>query len=207
MKEIETYENINEALESLDNGGRFYNFQTKANDGIINQAELGKVGGFFNDQQQMILFLEMSILRLKQTEKAAIVSNFDCDLTDTYQKYKSQELLPSEANSKGILASNAIITGIPKLVDSKVDFEGFILFTMIIGNMTSFMMIPLVDQYDVYELRDEVSSETFIIAHLKESERLPNKKVILGGVLKELKSSEEEEVAKGKFLEAVYFIG
>jgi len=207
MKEILTYKNINEALESLDNGGRFYNFQTKANDGIINQAELGRVGGIFYSQQQMILFLEMSMLKLNQSEKNAVVSKLDENLTDTYYKFKSQELLPSEADSKGILASNAIITGIPKLINSKSDFGGFIMFPMIIGNVTSFMMIPIIDQYDVYELRDEATSETFIIAHLKESERLPNKKLILGGVLKELKSSEEEKVAKGKFLEALYFIG
>jgi len=207
MQEIETYENINEALESLDNGGRFYNFQTKANDGIINQAELGKVGGVFFGQQQMILFLEMSMLKLNQNEKNAIVSKLDSDLTDTFYKFKSQELLPSEADSKGMLASNAIITGIPKLIDSKSEFSGFIMFPMTIGNVTSFMMIPLIDQYDVYELRDEARSETFIIAHLKSDEKLPNKKVILGGVLKELNANEEEDVAKGKFLEAVYFVG
>ncbi|MBE9467050.1 MAG: hypothetical protein IMY72_01865 [Bacteroidetes bacterium] len=128
----------------------------------------------------------------------------DSRLQKNYLKYKSQELLPSEANLKGIISSNAIITGIPKLIDSKSDFEGFIMFPIISGNVTTFMMIPLIDEYDVYELRDEELSETFLIAHLKDSERLPSKKMVLGGVLKELNESEEGDQVKGKFLEAIY---
>lgn len=206
MKEIEPYKNSKDAIQSLDNGGRFYNLFTKADDGKINQAELGKVGGLLNDKQQMILFLEMSILKLNQSEKNSIISKFEGDLTRTYQKYKAQKLLPSEAKRKGILASNAIITGVPKLIDSKSDFNGFIMFPIISGNVTTFMMIPIIDEYDVYELRDEESSETFLIAHLKGSEKLPNKKMILGGVLKELKTNEKVEESKERFLEAVYFI-
>ena len=206
MKAIEPYRNVNEAIQSLDNGGRFYNIRTKADDGIINQAEIGKVGGVFGSKQQLILFLEMSILRLNQTEKNSLVSKFDSDLNGSYQKYKSQELRPSEAKLKGVIASNAIITGIPRLVDSKTDFNGFIMFPMIIGSVTTFMMIPIIDKYDVYELRDEETSETFLIAHLKESEKLSNKRMILGGVLKELKADQKEDKAKGKFLEAIYYL-
>ena len=204
MKKIEPYKNINDAVKSLDNGGRFYNILTKAEDGIISQAELGKVGGIFNDKQQMALFLEMSILKLKDSEKEEVFSKLDSKLNQTLQKYKSQALLPSEANSKGIISSNAIITGIPKLIDSKSDFNGFIMFPIISGNVTTIMMIPLIDEYDVYELRDEESSEKFLIAHLKGSEKLPRKKIIIGGVLKVLNTSEMDNAEKKIFLEAIY---
>lgn len=204
MKKIEPYKNVNSALQSLDNGGQFFNFRTKAKDGIITQSELGKIGGVFIENQQLILFLEMSLLQLDQSAKKTVISKLDSGLQKKYLKYKPQELLPSEANSKGIISSNAIIKGIPKLIDSKSDFEGFIMFPIMSGNTTTFAMIPLIDEYDVYELRDEESSETFLIAHLKDSERLPNKKMILGGVLKELNEREEENEAKGKFLEAIY---
>jgi hypothetical protein len=204
MKKIKPYKNINSALQSLDNGGQFFNFRTKAEDGIITQSELGKIGGVFIENQQLILFLEMSLLQLDQSAKDAIISKLDSGLQKKYLKYKSQELLPSEANLKGIISSNAIITGIPKMIESKTDFNGFIMFPISSGNVTTIMMIPLIDEYDVYELRDEESSETFLIAHLKDSKRLPSKKMILGGVLKELNESEEENEAKGKFLEAIY---
>jgi hypothetical protein len=47
---------------SFDHGGWFYNLQTKAKDKLFNKPGLGKVGGIFIDKQQMILFLEMSML-------------------------------------------------------------------------------------------------------------------------------------------------
>ena len=78
------------------------------------------------------------------------------------------------------------------------------MFPIMSGSVTTFMMIPLIDQYDVYELRDEESSETFLIAHLKGSEKLPSKKMILGGVFKELNISEAEDGIKAKFLKTVY---
>jgi len=204
MEKIEPYKNINSALQSLDNGGQFFNFRTKAKDGIITQSELGKIGGVFIENQQLILFFEMLLLQLDQSAKESIIAKLDSGLQKNYLKYKSQKLLPSEANLKGTISSNAIITGIPKMIESKTDFNGFIMFPMISGNVTTFMMIPLIDKYDVYELRDEKSSETFLIAHLKDSDKLPNKKIILGGVLKKLNESEKEGEEKGIFLETIY---
>lgn len=204
MIKIEPYKNINDAISSLDNGGRFYNILTKADDGIISKSELGKVGGIFNDKQQMILFLELSISRLDDLKKNAIISKLESELQQTYQKYKPVELLPSEANSKGIIASNTIITGIPKLTESKSDFTGFIMIPIIAGNVTTFAMIPLMDAYDVYELRDEASDNSFLIAHARGTNTLPEKRIKVAGILKELKSNEHEEKASKKFLEAIY---
>jgi len=204
MEKIKPYKNLECALQSLDNGGRFFNFQTKAEDGIITQSELGKVGGVFIESQQLILFLEMSLLELDQSDKDAIILKLDSGLQKKYLKYKPQSVLPSEAGLKGIISSNAIITGTPKLIDSKTSFNGFIMFPMVSGNVTSYMMIPLIDEYEVYELGDGEASETFLIAHQKGYEKLPSKKMTVGGVLKELNETEEEDGAKVKFLEALY---
>lgn len=205
MKKLTPYQNLNTALKTLDNGGRFYNILTKAEDGIISQAELGKVGGLFSSKQQSILFLEMSISALSEKEKVGVLSQLDDGLQKQYQKHKAQRLQASEANDKGKISSNAIITGIPKLTDSKTDFMGFIMMPISTGEVTTFSMIPLIDQYDVYELRDESSSESFFIAHARGSEQLPSENITVGGVIKEMSSEEEKPL--GKFLEAVYFMG
>lgn len=204
MKKITPYQNLNTALKTLDNGGRFYNILTKAEDGIISQAELGKVGGLFSSKQQSILFLEMSISALSEKEKARVLSQLDDGLQKQYQKNKAQYLLPSEANEKSILSSNAIITGIPILTETKTDFLGFIMIPIITGDVTTFSMIPLIDVYDVYELKDEDSSNTFFIAHAKTTEKLAPKKMTLGGLIKEMTSEEEKPL--GKFLEAVFYM-
>ncbi|MCL3781411.1 hypothetical protein EMN47_13555 [Prolixibacteraceae bacterium JC049] len=206
MKTIAPFTDKTQALNELDNGGHFYNFLTKANDGLISSAELGKVGGIFNDKQQMILFLEMSVRKLNEADKRVIIASLDDNLQKAYKKYKSLELLPSEAKEQGIIASNAIITGIPRLIESKSEFNGYLMFPITNGNITSFMMIPMVNEYDVYELRDEESSETFLIAHAKADDKLPCKRITFGGVLKELNSEESGEGEKEKFLEIIYRI-
>ncbi|MDY8135183.1 hypothetical protein [Aquimarina sp. 2201CG5-10] len=206
MKKIIPYKSSNEAISSLDNGGRFYNILTKAEDGIISGAELGKVGGIFNNKQKMMLFLELSISDLDQQSKDVIISKLDNDLEEVYEKYKPQYLLPSEAQSQGIISSNAIITGVPKLTESKSDFNGFLMVPVVTNNVTTFIMIPLIDKYDVYEVRDEASADTFFIAHTKGSKKLPEKKIKVAGVLKELKANKEEKKASKKFLETLYYL-
>lgn len=206
MENIKPFKEINEAIVSLDNGGRIYNLLTKANDGVITRAELGKTGGIFNDKQKMILFLELSLSNLKRTEKEIILSKLDEKLKEDYLKYKPQDLLPSEVNRKGVLSSNIILTGIPKLIDSKTDFNGFIMVPIMVGSVTTFSLIPLIDHYDVYELRDENSLESFVIAHAKTSEKLPNKKMVVAGVLKELETDKTGNGNKKKFLETIYQI-
>ena len=202
MKKIEPYKNINEATLSLDNGGRFYNVLTKSDDGIISSSELGKVAGLFIDKQKMVLFLDLAISNFDVNAKEKIVNSLDVSLRSTYEKYKSHELLPSEAYDKGILSSNSIITGFPKKIDSKSDFNGVIIIP--VGN--SMIAIPLIDKYDVYEIRDEVSDDTFLIAHARGSIVLPEKKIKVAGVLKELKANKNEKKASKRFLEALYYL-
>ncbi|WP_342327446.1 hypothetical protein [Pedobacter sp. FW305-3-2-15-E-R2A2] len=206
MKKIESYIDVNDAISDLDNGGRFYNLFTHADDGIISQAELGKVGGLFNDKQKMILFFELSVSNLGSAAKTEVLSKFDNSLQLNYQKYKAQELSASEANEIGVISSNAIITGIPKKIASKSEFNGYILIPILAGKVTTFIPVPITDSYDVYEIRDEKSSETFFIAHARGSEKLPEQQIKVAGVIKELKSKKNEDNGSKKFLEINYFL-
>lgn len=206
MKQIQPYADINAAMVSLDNGGRFYNILTDAEDGVISSSEIGKVGGLFNEKQKMILFLELSISALDPAAKAEVLSKLDSSLQRSYEKYKAQELLPSEANNKGILSSNAIITGFPKMRESRSDFNGFILIPISTGKAMTFVPVPIIDKYDIYEIRDEISSETFLIAHARGEEKLPEQQIKVAGVFKELKMKKGEKESATKFLEVNYFL-
>lgn len=206
MQTIKPYEKINEALTALDNGGRFYNLLTKADDGIITSAEIGKTGGIFNNKQQNILFLEAALLKLNENEKSSILSRLDEKLKVDYNKFQPQYLLPSEVNEQGKIASGLIVTGIPKLVESKTKFTGFIMIPIMAGKVMTMTMVPIFESYDVYELRDDASSETFIIAHSKSKNKLPEEKTTLAGIIKELKTSKKEEGTTKKFLEVTYKI-
>lgn len=113
----------------------------------------------------------------------------------------------SEARETGKVSFNAIITGFPKHVDSKSDFTGFIMIPIMAGKVMTFTMIPIMDEYDVYEIKDEQTSKTFLIAHTIGGQKLPEKRIVVAGILKELKAHENEEVGSKKFLEAYYFMG
>jgi hypothetical protein len=205
MKFITPFKSLDEATTSLDNGGRFYNFLTTAEDGIISPAEVGKIAGIFNDRQKMVLYLAMCFSGLNASAKRQVESSLDEDLKSSYTKYLPQDLLPSEANQKGSLASNAIITGMPVLIDSKKDFNGFIFMPVMVGKVMVMMLIPIIDKYDIYHIKDEASSETFLIAHARSKEKLPQKMIHVGGVLKELKLKKDEKGKGEMYLEVVYF--
>lgn len=205
MKKITPYKTTRNALASLDNGGRFYNLITKADDGKISTAELSKAAGVFSGKQQMVLFLEMSLSTLPAESRKQILSSVSEDIKEAIYKYPTQHLLPSEAERKGILSRNAIVTGIPRRIDSTEKFTGFIMIPVMAGKVTTFMMIPIIEQYDIYELRDEKSSKEFLIAHSKSTNKLPEIRIKCAGVLKELKSEEKESSKVSIFLETIYY--
>lgn len=206
MKKITPYKSVNYALKSLDNGGRFYNLITKANDGNITIAELSKVAGLVSGKQKMVLFLEMTLLELSTDSRKELTKVLSKDLKSAIDKYPTQFLSPSEAEEKGTISQNAIVTGIPNYIESKSDFNGFIMIPIMTGNVTSFTMIPMIDEYDVYEVRDQESSDTFLIAHSKSKTKLPKNRFTFGGVLKELNEKEDENSPTKVFLETHYYV-
>jgi len=205
MKQIIPYQNITEALSQLDNGGRFYNLFTKAGDGEINVAELIKVAGMFNERQKLILFLELSLSNLPKEEQVDIISKLDDRLRRDFLKFKAQELMASEAEERGILSENAIITGVPMLKDSKSEFKGIVLIPISTGKVITFVPVPIMDRFDVYEVRDDHSSETFLIAHYRGKSKLPAEKIKVAGVLKEIEIKVDGVKGKRKFLEINYY--
>lgn len=205
MKQIVPYKTSKNALAALDNGGRFYNLLTQASDGNVSSAELAKVAGVFGDKQKMVLYLEMSIAELDEHSIKGIRSALTSDLKLAYKRYRPQRLLPSEAQAKGRLSASAIITGIPKFMKANSDFTGFIMIPISTGKSMSMIMVQIIDQYDVYEIRDRETSREFIIAHARGSVKLPPRTIRCGGILKELKTGKKGSGKPKKFLESLYY--
>lgn len=183
MKEIAPYTDSIQATKTLDNGGRFFNVFTKEDDGVISQAELNKVAGLLSGKQQMILHLELLLSALSANQKQAVLTKLDDSLKGIYRKYKPEKLTVAEALDKGKLSSNVIISGVPRMIDTKTEFNGFIMIPIMTGKVTTFSMVPIIDQYDVYEVRDEVSKARVIIAHAKGQQKLPEKSLAIGGCI------------------------
>ncbi len=196
MEQVVPYKNFDEAMATLDNGGRFYNIFNHADDHIISQAEVGKAAGVFIGKQQGILFLELATGELNEDARKDIFSKFDQELQHNYERYKPVQLQLAEVAGKGILGASIIIEGIPKMVDAKSVLKGFNIILVV----NTMIPVPIAESYDVYEIRDEHTGDTFIIANAKEKQKLPEQKVKVGGVLTELNDSKE------KFLEVNYYV-
>ncbi len=205
MKQIIPYQHITEALTQLDNGGRFFNLFTKAEDGQISAAELSKVAGMFNERQKLVLFLELSMSQLPKEDQISIIAKLDDKLRKDFLKYKAQELMASEAEARGVLSTNAIITGVPTIKGSKSEFKGMILIPISTGKAMTFVPVPIIDQYDIYEVRDDQSSQTFLIAHYRGKGKLPAEKIKVAGVIKELEIKTDNVKGHQKFLEINYW--
>lgn len=205
MIEIIPFKTRDEALQLLDNGGRFFNVFTKADDGEINLAEIAKVAGVFDEKQQLVLFLELSISLLTMEEQLDIISRLDDDLRKFYLKYKPQVLMPSEVETRGGLGINTIISGSPQVKRSNTEFDGFIMIPIFTGKVMSFMSIPLMEQYDVYELFDEGRKSKVVIAHYKGKGKLPLLPMKVGGNLKDIEVEIEGKKGQQKFLEISYY--
>jgi hypothetical protein len=205
MEKLSVFKQLSDTLQHFDNGGQFYDLTSHPEDGVITSGEIGKLAGVFSNQQKKVLYLALSIHSLDQLEKDKLISALDDDMKAAYQKYLPQELLPSEANSKGVLSANAILTGVPKMIDSKKELNGFVMVPISAGKAISFMLIPIIEKYDVYELRDEESSTSFLIAHAKGEIKLPPRKIKVAGVLKELTVNKHKKEIPTLFLESLYY--
>ena len=205
MKDVIPYTNYTSALEALDNGGRFYNLFAKADDEEISLVELAKVAGVFSDKQKMFLFYEMAVQDLTASDQQSLFTNLSENLQASYNEHRPQVLLPSEADSKGVSSQSAILTGIPRFVTDKTVFNGFIFIPMSTGKSTTMVMVPIMDQYDIYELTDESSSTTTFLANVRGTARLPVERARFGGILKETSIDNHGKNKDRLFLEAHYY--
>ena len=198
MKHVIPFDNSNDALITLDNGGRFYNLISEANDGHVSSQEVARVAGLFTDKQKVVLYFALSISKLKPPFCEIVKSALTDVLQQAYQKYLPQVLLPSQAVTQGVVSSNAIVTGIPTKVDSRQEFKGFIF-------VSPGILIPIIDRYDIYEMRDEELAEPLLIAHARGSKKLPQQMVKVAGILKEIKVKTDGAETRKMFLEALYY--
>jgi len=98
-------------------------------------------------------------------------------------------------------SSSVIIEGTPVFTNAKEQFNGFIMVPIHGGGMA---MIPIIEQYEVYKIEEDEQQKVFV-AHIKGKEKLPPKKVKLGGVIKSMSTDKKNGNNSGRFLEIQYY--
>jgi hypothetical protein len=202
MRQIKPYQTVWGARRALDNGGRFYNLWTQAGDNVVDTGELARAAGVYSSDMRAFLHFEMALMDLPEQRKAEVRSLLSPDLKNRLQKSRPRVLKPSRVESGGASGVPAIVTGYPSFVEDRAQLQGFIV--MVTPVIT---MIPIVDQFDVYEVYDtpERIEPRTLIATVRGSKRLDGVYTRFGGVLRELHFEDKTGKDHGLYLEAMYY--
>lgn len=206
MKQIIPYTSFQEAIAAFDNGGMFFNLFSHAHDGVVSTAELGKVAGIKNDKQAMILYLVMSISHLDNRSREKVLARLDSELFDMYQKYRPVHMSLDQVIDQGKPGISTTIVGKLKKVSTPAEMGGAIMVPVVVGAETNFTMVPIENSYEVYELSSEYTDRLVMVAHHKEKEALPERKLRIGGMLTTLSQADASGEPNTVFLEAQYYI-
>lgn len=207
MQEVRPYRTVAGMARALDNGGRFYNVLTKAGDDVVTGAELAKLAGTWSSGQSAFLFMEMARRDLPEADKKAILRLLDGDLKRGARKYRPLALRPSDVEAHGRAGRSAIVEGYPRFIQDRTQFTGFIMIPMTANNVTTFLMVPIYDRFDVYEVFDDRRRRkpNSVIATTRGVKFSPDDPIRFGGVLKKLEFKDETARPHSVYLETLYY--
>ena len=202
MRQVTPYRTAGGARRALDNGGRILNLFTKPGDGIVEASELAKAAGVFSSGDKAFVYLDMSLSELSPGERQEMVSLLPPNLRAKYIAHRPQVLAPSVVEREGSEGDLAIVSGYPVFVEDRTQFKGFIVMVTPVV-----MFIPIMDQFDVYEVYDtpDMIEPRTVVATMRGSKRLDGGQWRFGGMLRELQFEDKTGKAHGLYLETMYY--
>lgn len=200
MREVRPYRTLEGAVRALDNGGRFYNLFANAEDGLVEPGELARAAGASGTRA--ILFFEMALADLSPAERAGVETLMTPALRARYETRRPRILLPSVVEQQGEEGTPAIVTGYPYFLEDRTQLQGFIIMVTPVV-----MFIPIMDQFDVYEVFESPDRQEprTVIATTRGSKRLEGVQTRFAGVLQKLQFEDKTGKGHGLFLETAYY--
>ncbi len=207
MRELKPYRTVGGLRKAIDNGGRFNNFFTNADDHVVTRAELAKAAGVFTAGLNAFLFLEMAQQELKSNDRRTIINLLDPGLRRDYQRSRPRTLAPSAVEKDGSAGRSVIVTGYPRFVENRTEFSTFIMIPIMTGKVTTFTMIPIFDQFDVYEVFDDrrMRKPNSMVATVRGQRLAHDGAIRFGGVLRKLVFKDKAKKSHKFYLETVFY--
>ena len=207
VREIKPYRTVNGLKKSIDNGGRFYNFLTGADDEVVTRAELAKAAGVFSAGINAYLFLEMAQQDLATGDRESIITLLEPELRRNFKQNRPTCLLPSAVEKQGKAGRSLVVMGYPRFVEDKTEFNGFIMVPIVAGSVTTFTMIPIFDQFNVYEVFDDkrMRKPNSVVATTRGMKFEPGVPIRFGGILRKLSFENKTRNSHQFYLETVFY--
>lgn len=207
MRELTPFATRQALQQAIDNGGRFYNFFSKAEDSIITRGELAKAAGVFSAGMNAILFLELTQWELSEADRLWVRELLEPALQARYESQKPIRLRPSEVESQESAGCSVVVTGYPRFIENRTQFAGMIMIPIFTGTITTFVPVPIHDQFDVYEVFDDkqMQKPNSVVAIVR-GEKLDHEGPIrFGGVLRDLTFEDKTKQSHRYFIETVFY--
>jgi hypothetical protein len=207
MRKITPYRTCQGALNALDNGGRFYNVFTKAGDDVITDSELYRAAGVYSGQDKAFLFVEMALSKLSEAEKSDVIQQLSPKLRANYLQAKPKQVPIEHFELQVAETDTVIVSGFPVFLENKTQFSGFIMIPICTGKTTTFTMIPIFDQFDIYEVysSSDLRGKKTIIATVRGSKRLPGIKTTFGGIVKKIQFKDKSKKKHALYVETLFY--
>ncbi|MFC1707232.1 hypothetical protein ACFL59_10540 [Planctomycetota bacterium] len=206
MKEITPISSLAEFKQAFDNGGRFYNVFTKADDNILAASELAKAAGTYGADSTAILHFEFLRLLLPVNDRATVLEILDDRARSRREEHQPIACSPAKLHQTAKPGETAIIAGYAKPRTSRSESARHVLVKVKKGEVVQLKKMLVSDQFDLYELF-ETPDRKKMPAHVVASREvtLPHwSKIVLGGVVREF-AAEEGADLPGTYLEAQMF--
>lgn len=208
MREVIPYKTVPGALKALDNGGRFYNIFTKADDGTITDSEMFKAAGVVSGSDKAFLFFSLALAHLDSDQQQVIISRLSTDLRVRFLQSRPQRVEIEDFDQVAKPAQSVIVDGYPRFLEDKTRFAAFIMIPIMAGKVTTFTMIPILDRFDVYEVYSKpgLKGRKTIIATVRGSRRLEPIRTVFGGIVKKLNFEPKAESRHRHYVETLYYV-
>jgi hypothetical protein len=190
------------AKAALDNGGRFYNLLTTADDNRISKAELNKAAGVFRSEQRAFLFLHMALAEMTDSQQAEVLSLLDPPLAKRYKSHGPRRLKPSEMASEAKAGQLVVVEGYPRYYTRQTQ-------RAVVPIMVGTVMVPVPVQvhYDGYQLfaTPDAKGTAASLVVKRPRARLAESFARFGGAIRPYTFEDSSGKHSGVFLEPLYF--
>ncbi len=207
MREIEPYRSLQELQKAIDNGGRFYNLFTAADDAVVSPSELAKAAGVYTAGMEAFLFLELAQQKLSVEDRKAVFELLQPSLQKKLRTTGPKLLPPSTVECESAVDQAIVTSGYSRFMKEASQLGGFVMVPIMVGKVMTMMPIPITDTFCIYEFFDEaaMTSPSAIVATPKEKRFEHEGPIRVGGAMRKIEYKDKEPKTHELFLETLYF--
>ena len=207
MREIEPYRNLQELQKAIDNGGRFYNLFTAADDAVVSPGELAKAAGVFTAGMEAFLFLELAQQKLSAEDRKAVFELLQPSLQKRFAIAGPKLLVPSSVECACAVDQAVVTTGFARFMREASQLGGFVMVPIMVGKVMTMIPNPITDTFCIYEFFDDaaMTSASAMVTTPKDKRFEHEGPIRVGGAMRKIEYKDKEPKTHELFLETLYF--